>query len=134
MQSTASRSEIDSADYFREEFSIEIGEENSNCVRFTSDEASRTAMGDITKTGCDVADFSACLGTDGAVAVEDARYGGDGNTSLTRYVTDGDERFLPGGFSVAVARWSLRKALRAGPECKRLHWGTCNVNPGCRRN
>jgi len=86
-------SEVDSADDFGEEFSVEIGEEDSDRAGFAGNEAASAAVWDVAETRGDVADSSAGFFADEGAAVEYAGHCSDGNVSFTGYVFDRDQRF-----------------------------------------
>src|SRR6266567_3014584 len=62
--------DINSADDFREELSVEIGEENSDGVGAAGDEASRTTVRDVAESSGNVPDTAAGFFADRSAAVE----------------------------------------------------------------
>ena len=82
--------DIDSADDFREEFSVKVGEKDSDGVGAAGDEASRAAVRDIAEASGDITDPASGFFADWTAAVEDAGYGSDRDVRFTRDVPDGD--------------------------------------------
>ena len=90
MISSSSCRDIDSANDFREELAVEVGEEDSDGVGAACDEASGTTVWDVAEASGDVADAAAGFFADGSTAVENPGYSSDRDVRFTRDVPDGD--------------------------------------------
>ena len=83
MISSPSCRDIDSADDFREEFSVEVGKENSDRVCAAGDEASCATVRDVAKASGDIADPASGFFADRSAAVEDPGYSSDRDARFT---------------------------------------------------
>src|SRR5688500_4402762 len=90
MKSVALGRVVHSSDHFREEFSIEIRQEDSERVRLARDETARATMGDVPEASGNFPDAVLRLGADWSASVENAGDGGNGDVCFTGYVLDRD--------------------------------------------
>ena len=90
MVSSPSCRDIDSADDFREELSVEVGEENSDGVCAAGDEASCTTVRDVAEASSDITDAASGFFADRSAAVENPGYSSDRDVRFTGDVPDRD--------------------------------------------
>jgi hypothetical protein len=114
----AAGGDVDTADDFREEFAVEVGEKDADCAGAAGNEASCPGVWDVVERGCDVANAAAGFFAYWSTAVENAGDGCDGDVGLARDVPDRDNssgvvsRSVPGaGWPVTIRRKSPWRSM-----------------------